>query len=327
MDERVGVQERFSAPPADPDVVEQLAAKYSTWGRWGEHDEAGTLNEAGREQVGQAAALVRDGAVFSLSLNFDANGPQSGEFGRVNPIHTMLQDGGDILAGAQRHLNMEYTDDAVYMPLQCGTQWDALSHSFYRQKMYNGHGPERVTSAGAEKNSIDKVASRFVGRGVLADLPRYAGRPWLDPGEPITSEVLADCLAAQRVELRPGDFLMVRTGHLAAARARGAWGDYVGGSSPGLSVHAAPLLCETRVAAVAIDTWTTEVWPAEVPAIRTSVHVILLVHAGIHLGEMFDLDALAEACAVDGRFEFLFVAPALPITGAVGSPVNPLALR
>jgi kynurenine formamidase len=320
-------KERFTAPPADVEVVEQLATRYSTWGRWGDDDEAGTLNEAGPDHVAAAASLVRTGEVFSLALSFDSNGPQRGEFGRVNPIHTMLQDGGDILAGAQRNLNMEYTDDAVYMPLQCATQWDALSHAFYRQQMYNGHGPDRVTSAGAEKNSIAAVASRFVGRGVLADMPRYAGRPWLDPGEPITSDVLADCLRQQQVELRPGDFLMIRTGHLAAARARGSWGDYVGGSSPGLSVHAAPLLCEARVAAVAIDTWTTEVWPAEVPEIRTSVHVVLLVHAGIHLGEMFDLELLAEACAADGRYEFMFVAPALPITGAVGSPVNPLALR
>jgi len=317
---------RFTAPPADPETVQEYAERYSTWGRWGADDEAGTLNQAGTEQVLLASRLVRTGEVFQLAFEFGAGGPQRGEFGRINPVHTMLQDGGDIAAGAQKHLNMEYTDDAIYMPLQCGTQWDALSHAFYRQQMYNGWGTETVTSAGATKNSIHTVASRFVGRGVLADFPRFAGRPWLDPGEPITSETLRACLDAQGVELRAGDFLLIRTGHLAAARSRGDWGDYVGGSSPGLSVHAAPLLCESGVAAVAIDTWTSEVWPAEVPEIRTSVHVILLVHAGIHLGEMFDLEALAEACARDSRYEFLFVAPALPITGAVGSPVNPLAL-
>ena len=32
-------------------------------------------------------------------------------------------------------------------------------------------------------------------------------------------------------------------------------------------------------------------------------------------------------CAADKRYEFMFVAPALPITGAVGSPVNPLAIK
>jgi len=36
---------------------------------------------------------------------------------------------------------------------------------------------------------------------------------------------------------------------------------------------------------------------------------------------------LAKECASDQRYEFLFVGPALPITGAVGSPVNPLAIK
>jgi hypothetical protein len=78
---------------------------------------------------------------------------------------------------------------------------------------------------------------------------------------------------------------------------------------------------------VATDTWTVEVWPPEYPPVRAAMHVILLVHAGIHLGEMFDLELLAEACAEDGQYSFFFSAPALPITGAVGSPVNPIAIK
>jgi len=41
----------------------------------------------------------------------------------------------------------------------------------------------------------------------------------------------------------------------------------------------------------------------------------------------FDFGALAKECAADKRYEFMFVAPALPITGGVGSPVNPLAIK
>lgn len=293
----------------------------------GEDDELGTLNEADDASRVHAAGLVRDGTIFSLALPFGSDGPQRGEFGRVNPIHVMLQDGGDIKSGAQKRFHMEFTDDAIYMPLQCGTQWDALAHFFHDGQMYNGWGTEFVTSSGADKNSIDKSASRFAGRGVLVDLPRAQGRDHLEPGEAITERELRSCLEAQETELRPGDFLLVRTGHLRVARTRGSWDDFVGGSSPGMSVHSAAYLCEQRVAAVAIDTWTTEVVPFEHPPIRGCMHVILMVNGGIHLGEMFDLEALAEACAADRRYEFLFVAPALPITGAVGSPVNPLAIR
>jgi hypothetical protein len=57
------------------------------------------------------------------------------------------------------------------------------------------------------------------------------------------------------------------------------------------------------------------------------LHVILLVNAGIILGEMFDLEALAADCAEDGVYEFLFVAAPVPFTGAVGGPLNPIAIR
>jgi hypothetical protein len=48
---------------------------------------------------------------------------------------------------------------------------------------------------------------------------------------------------------------------------------------------------------------------------------------GLTLGEMFDLDELATNCASDGVYEFLVVAAPLPITGAVGAPVNPQAIK
>jgi kynurenine formamidase len=314
-----------------PEVTEELilgiCERVRTWRRWGLDDELGTLNEADASARIHAAGLVRDGTVFSLALPYSSDGPQRGEYGRINPVHVMTQDGGDISSGAQAHLNMEFTDDAVYMPLQCGTQWDALAHFFYEGRMYNGWGTEHVTSLGAAKNSIAKAAGQFVGRGVLVDLPRARGKEYLQPGERVGEGELRACLDQQGVQLRPGDFLLVRTGHMQAAKQRGFWGDYVGGPSPGLSVHSAEYLCGQRPAAVAIDTFTTEVVPVEYPPIRGCMHVILLVNAGIHLGEMFDLDELAEACAADGRYEFLFVAPALPIVGAVGSPVNPIAIR
>jgi hypothetical protein len=47
---------------------------------------------------------------------------------------------------------------------------------------------------------------------------------------------------------------------------------------------------------------------------------------GLLLGEMFDLAELAEKCARHGRYDFLLVAPPLPVTGAVGSPINPYAI-
>jgi hypothetical protein len=67
--------------------------------------------------------------------------------------------------------------------------------------------------------------------------------------------------------------------------------------------------------------------PNETPDCFQPLHMISLRNTGLLLGEIFFLDALARDCAEDGRYEFLFTAPPLPITGAVGSPINPLAIK
>ncbi|WP_281690262.1 cyclase family protein [Pseudonocardia thermophila] len=310
------------------DTVRELAARYNTWGRWGADDQLGALNRVTPEKIKAAAGLVRKGKVFSLALPMDQTGPQTGSFGRYNPMHHMVWDGGDILAGAQDHLDeLRYTDDAVYILLQSSTQWDALAHIFHDGKMYNGLGPELVTSKGAVKNDITQTKDRMVGRGVLLDMPRFKGKPWLEPGEAIQDTDLQECAEAQGVEVGEGDFVLVRTGHIAQRRHLGSWGDYAGGSAPGLGLSSAKFFCEREVAAVCTDTWGAEVLPNETADVFQPLHIILIVNAGILLGEIWDLDELAEDCAEDGVYEFQLIAPPLTITGAVGSPVNPQAIK
>jgi kynurenine formamidase len=310
------------------DDVHELCARYRNWGRWGPDDQLGTVNFIDADCIRAASALVRQGKAISCALPYDQEGPQNGWGGRVNPLHFMLQDGGDVALGAQAHLaRLRYTDDAIYMPLQCGTQWDALAHVFYDDRMYNGLGPEHVTSTGARTNAIDVLTDKVVGRGILLDIPRWKGRPWLEPGEPISDRDLAACAEAQGVEVRRGDIVLVRTGHITMCRDRGDWGTYAAGDAPGLALSSAHWLCGNEVAAVATDTWGMEVRPNELEEIFQPLHVVLLVNAGMLIGEIFDLDALAADCAQDGVHEFLFCGPPLPFTGAVGSPLNPMAIK
>jgi len=222
---------------------------------------------------------------------------------------------------------MQYTDDAVYMVLQCGTQWDAIAHYFFEKRMYNGFGTEHVTSRGAHRNGIEKVAHKLIGRGVLLDLPRCRGAAWLPPGEAIQGTQLLDCADSQGVTVGRGDILLIRTGQMARTIGQGSWGDYCGGPAPGLSVTCAQVLAEREIAAIATDTWTVEVWPSEVPGVSGVMHDILIVGMGMTLGEIFDMEALADDCAMDGIYEFLLAAPPLTVTGAVGSPINPLAVK
>ncbi len=310
------------------DDVKALAEKYKNWGKWGADDQLGTLNYITPQKIIDASQLVKQGKVVSLAIPFDDKGPQTGSFGRFNPIHFMLQDGGDISVGAQDHIpNLQYTDDAVTMPLQCATQWDALAHILYQGKMYNGFEAREINSTGAKKNGMENAKDKIATRGVLLDIPLYKGKQWLDPGEAIYPADLDGAAEMGKVSVGTGDIVLIRTGQIGQVRAEGSWGEYSGGSAPGLGVDCAAWICENEIAGYATDTWGTEVIPNETAEIFQPLHMILIVHAGMLIGEIFDLEGLADDCANDGVYEFLFVAPPLPITGAVGSPINPQAIK
>jgi kynurenine formamidase len=310
------------------DLVREVGRKCSNWGRWGPDDELGTLNYITPEVIVKATRLARRGVTLSLAIPLDSTGPQINQPRRFNPIHRMILTGPDFTTGAfTRPGGVGFADDMVIMALQCGTQWDALSHCFLDGRLYNGYDANLVSSQGAKKNGIEKMARHIATRGVLLDVPLVKGRPWLEPGYAVTVEDLEAALRAHRVSLGAGDALLVRTGQMAMCRARGGWGDYAGGDAPGLSFHTAEWLHARQIAAVATDTWGMEVRPNELPDTYQPLHQILIPHMGLLVGEIFDLDALAADCAGDGVYEFLFVAPPLPITGAVGTPVNPLAIK
>ena len=307
----------------DRDTFHALARRVSNWGRWGADDERGTTNFITPDVVRRAAACVRRGAVFSLGLSFGVEGPQIGQGGRVNPLHIMTATDGRLGADPD---GPRYSDDVIVMPLQCATQWDSLAHVHYGGKLYNGFPSATVTSAGAAKDAIDKQGAGIVSRGVLLDVARAKGVDRLPPGTVIGPVDLEAAERAQRVRVESGDVLLVRTGHLAVFT---EGGDRVGymRQMPGLGVACVEWLHAREVAAVASDTNAVEVIPFEDPALPLPFHALCIRDMGLTLGEMFVLDPLATDCAADGVWEFLFSAPPLRVTGGVGSPINPLAVK
>jgi kynurenine formamidase len=266
--------------------------------------------------------------VISLAMPFDDRGPQTGRANRFNPVHTMLMTGTDAAAGKQPFPHeFGVADDMVTMPLQCGTQWDGLSHIFDRGRMWNGFSADVVTAAGAARNGIEHMSDRIVGRGVLLDVARVQGVDSLDDGFAITEEHLAATVAAQgeTAAVGVGDIVLVRTGQMARARAN-KWRGYAGGPAPGLSFSTADWLYRTEIAALATDTWGVEVRPNELPHSFQPLHQVMVPNIGLPVGEMFDLEQLAEHCAGTGRYDFMFVGSPLPFSGAVGAPVNPHAI-
>ena len=308
--------------------IRETAEKCKNWGRWGPDDEIGTMNHIRPEDIIAAAALIRKGRVFSLALNFDNEGPQTGLWGnRFNPIHTMLATGTDAIAGKQDAGGLRYADDMVSLPLQCGTQWDGLGHIFYGDKMWNGYDAALVDSGGAHKNGIENVKDKMVGRGVLLDIARHIGVDSLDEGIAITNEDLDSCAEAQGVEVRRGDFVLCRTGMIEQRLRDGEWGGYAGGDAPGLAFETAQWIHGHEIAAICCDTWGCEVRPNETTEAQQPWHWVVIPMIGISMGEIFNMGELAEDCADDGVFEFFFVAPPLPVTRAVGSPLNPIAIK
>jgi len=299
----------------------ELGQTLSNWGRWGPDDELGTRNLITPERVQEAARLVRRGAVFDLGIPLDEDGPQTGD-GRGNPVRLMsVLHGKSGKYGAGR-----YNDDYTFMPLQAGTQWDALSHMYYDDAMYNGFPSSAVDSRGAHRLGIETQAKGIVGRGVLLDVAEHAGVDWIEPSQVIMPDDLDAVAAHQGVTVRSGDIVLIRTGwRRKFLRERD--GHAFLAEEPGIGLQCCAWLKQHDVAAVASDNWAVEAIPFQTADEVYPVHMVMIRDMGLLVGEMFDLEELAEDCRRDGVYEFLLTAPVLKFSRAVGSPLNPLAIK
>jgi kynurenine formamidase len=313
----------------DRNAIDEAARKLSNWGRWGADDQIGTLNHVTPADIVNAGTLIRKGRVFALGLSLKEP-IQSGLFGgRWNPIHTMLATGTDAAAGNQDvpFPYLRYADDAINMPCQASTQWDALCHIFLDDKMYNGFDAGLVDARGAKKLGIENVRDKMAGRGVLLDIARWKGLPWLEDGYAITNADLDGCAAAQGVAIGRADFVIVRTGQQERCLASKDWSGYAGGDAPGLAFETCYWIQEKQLAAICTDTWGCEVRPNETNEANQPWHWVVIPVMGLSMGEIFYLKELAEDCAADGVYEFFFNAPPLHLPGGAGSPINPQAIK
>jgi kynurenine formamidase len=308
-------------------AIHEAAEKLSNWGRWGEDDEIGTLNNVGPEEIVAAAKLIRTGKVFPLGLPL--NVPiQTGLFGgRWNPIHTFLADGADAYSGNQDANRIQYADDAINMPIQASTHWDSLNHVYLDKTMYNGYDCRSVDSRGGTKNGIEHARAKMIGRGVLLDIARFKGVDWLEDGYGISNDELDACAAAQGVEIRKGDFVIFRTGQQERCLQSGDWTGYAGGDAPGVKFENCYWSKEKDIAGIASDTWGVEVRPNETDEANQPWHWVVIPKLGLTMGEIFYLKELAADCAADGVYEFFFAAPPLHLPGGTGSPINPQAVK
>lgn len=321
---------------AEPPPALHPHGQLNHWGRWGAADQRGAANFISDEVVVAAAKLIRTGKRFSLAIPLDGSGPVYP--GRSSPHHTMTATGADYIANPGFSpfgpSPIRFADDYIYMPLQGSSQWDALSHAWYDGKLYNGVPEAAILSApqagGATRLGIENVKDSLVGRGVLIDVARYKGGA-LPPGYTITLQDLQGALARQKASVRTGDIVLIRTGVVPAfylLKDPVERVQFLVAPQAGIGSDIVPWIAEQQLAGIAADNLALERIPNQAdPSLVAPVHGNLLRDLGVYIGEIWWLEELAEDCAKDGRYEFFLAAQPLNITGAVGSPINPIAIK
>ena len=312
------------APIPSEDEVLGYFEKLSNWGRWGPDDELGTPNLITPEKTKRALATVQEGVSVSLSRDIlwesaaDVPSP---------PVHYMLESGEGWASGekvsaranqaAIDYIGMVFHGVAV-------THVDSLAHFFWNGKTYNGKPAHLVsTSLGATVCSVVAAKEGFISRGVLIDVPLVRGLDWLERGEGVSPE---DILAAEErfgFKVQEGDILLIRTGQLRRRNVEGPVDRSAG--STACQAACLPLFHERGIAVMGSDTGN-DVSPPQYTKVTQPIHQVGITAMGLWILDNADLEALAEACAQRGRYEFMVSIGPLPLHNTTGSPVNPIAV-
>jgi kynurenine formamidase len=297
--------------PLTREQVDALQRTLSNWGRWGKDDQLGALNLITPAKRAAAAASVRSGRSVSCA----------------RPLPTA--PAADNPQPVQHHMTGTHTEGM-------GADWfgiaphgmatshiDALCHIFHEGQLYNGYSSERVTAHGALELGIQALRRGIVSRGVLLDVPRARGVPYLEKGEPIYVDDLEKCESDCGVRVEEGDVLLVATGRWDLRDRVGPWEPSEG--MAGLDASCLPWLRERGVAALGAD-GVSDVIPSRVDGYFIPIHSVAIVALGLHLLDNLELRELSRTCALEDRFSFLLTIAPLVLENGTASPVNPIAL-
>ena len=268
--------------------------------------------------VRAAATEVRSGRTVTLAAPVETraapDNPHPAGHRLTSPPEAEAPDTG--LHFATDHFSMHVHGDA-------DSHLDALCHVVYDGTLHGGVPADTVTAEGATALSVELVRNGIVGRGVLLDIPRLRGVPWLEPGDHVTADDLRAAEAAQRVRVGAGDILLVRVGHRRRREEAGPWD--AAHSRAGLHPAAVEFLAERRVSALGSD-GNNDTAPSLTEGVDFPVHVLGIHALGLHFMDYLQFEDLVPLCEEEGRWSFLCVVAPLRLPEATGSPVNPIAI-
>jgi kynurenine formamidase len=317
-----------TALPAAEEVIGYFET-LSNWGRWGDDDRLGTLNNITPEVRLKAAGLVRTGEILSLSYDLDSENPDPLCSGIATVQRFMGL--GEVEHGLGTGVRFDAVTDYVGIAAHGGnTHLDGLAHYSWDGKNYNGFDVSESTSlGGARKLSVHHASDGIVSRGVLLDICSLHGVEWLEAGYAISPEELLAAQERQGVTVEPGDVLLIHSGDAARTLAHGAVRE-----SPrhviqqaGISAASLPFLREWDISALGND-GIQDVQPSGYDTIDLfrPVHAVSLVALGLWLIDNMCLTGLAARCAELQRWSFFFAMVPWRMKGVTSCATNAVAL-
>lgn len=336
----------------------------SNWGDFGEDDELGRVNLITPEKVLEGIREVETGETFSLSLPLDLPGGNGMNQRRYPPVIRPTEDlkgNQDVFYNVVARDNLHYSftdvwsDEVVTLWSQYSTQWDAFVHQgalfdadgdgVDEPVYYNGFRPG-VDVIGPQEDAkgdgtgsiafskhlgLEHLAVHGVqGRAVLIDIAHHLGHS--EEYVAVGMKQLREIMAADRVEVRPGDMVLLHTGY---ANKILEWDGQPDASRfdsmypflDGADDEVLEWIAESQMSALVADNVAVEGWAAasKEPHTLLPVHHLCLFKLGIPLGELWYLQELAAWLRDHDRTSFLLTAPPLRLPGVAGGPLTPVA--
>jgi kynurenine formamidase len=305
--------------PTQAEVVDWIRGKRRNWGRWGKDDQRGTINLITPARRAAAARLVKSGRSVSLSRPFPTTPGLNNALPAQHYMKTMARGKGGFAA--------DYY--GIFYHGVASTHLDALCHTWDdEQAMWNGRDPKKeITFDGATFGSVEHWAEGIITRGVMLDVPRHRGTPCVTQDQPVHGWELDDILSKRKITLEAGDAVCVYAGRekWQAQNPNRAYSVPFGPGPldrPGLHISCLPFLRDHDVSLLVWDMLDALPIGYDVP---WAVHACLFAY-GLPLLDNALLEPLAQACAEQGRDDFMLVIAPLRVIGGTGSPANPLAV-
>ena len=294
-----------------------MAATECVPSQWGPDDELGSANLVTPERTIEAMKLVKKGITMPLGIVIDSKTPAFAPRSLSLQIVQPNQQGGQRLPFGYP---ANYNDDVLQTWVGIGSQIDGLGHLGENGLYYNCNDEKDFAGiTGLTKMGVHNIPP-LVGRAVIIDMAKHAGKDFLDAGDNFGSAEIQAAAKAQGVTIKEGDIVLFHTGWTENKLDSDpkAW---VSGE-PGVNNEGMKWLASQNLMAIGADTWGVEPVPAPKGDGVFYGHVLALQEKGIYLLETMNTGPVLRA----GANEFMFVLGQARIRGTVQMIINPVAM-